>query len=315
MEKVKSSLNTLIEIMNELREKCPWDKKQTLKSLREKTIEEVYELSEAIINNDNKNVEEELGDLLLHIVFYAKIGSEKKQFTLNSIINKLIIKLKKRHPHVYGKLIINTIKEVEQNWEKIKKKEKKHKNILENIPKSLPPITKSMRIQKKVCAVGFDWDNKEQVMEKFDEEIKEMKNEMKKVNNIEKMKNEIGDVFFSLINYSRFIGIDPEEALEKTNTKFIKRFKHLENAIKKEGKDQNHDCLIGVSGGADSSYLVHLAKEKLGLKPLVFHVDAGWNSQISTNNIARIIDRLGLDLYTEVIDWNEMRLVLPQCFP
>ena len=237
MEKVKSSLNALIEIMNELREKCPWDKKQTIESLREKTIEEVYELSEAIINNDNKNIEEELGDLLLHIVFYAKIGSEKKQFTLNSIINTLIIKLKKRHPHVYGKLIINSIKEVEQNWEKIKKKEKKYKNVLENIPKSLPPVTKSMRIQKKVRAVGFDWDNREQVMEKFEEEIIEMKNEIRKINNIEKIKNEIGDVFFSLINYSRFIGIDPEEALEKTNTKFIKRFKHLENAIKKEGKD------------------------------------------------------------------------------
>ena len=236
MKKVNSSLNTLIEIMNELREKCPWDKKQTTESLREKTIEEVYELSEAIINNDNKNIEEELGDLFLHIVFYAKIGSEKKQFTLNSIINKLIIKLKKRHPHVYGKLIINSIKEVEQNWEKIKKKEKKHKNVLENIPKSLPPITKSMRIQKKVRAVGFDWDNKEQVMKKFEEEIIEMKNEIRKVNNIEKIKDEIGDVFFSLINYSRFIGIDPEEALEKTNTKFIKRFKHLENTLKKEGK-------------------------------------------------------------------------------
>ena len=139
--------------------------------------------------------------------------------------------------NVYGKLIINSIKEVEENWEKIKKKEKQYKNVLENIPKSLPPVTKSMRIQKKVRAVGFDWDNREQVMEKFEEEIIEMKNEIRKVNNIEKIKDEIGDVFFSLINYSRFIGIDPEEALEKTNTKFIKRFKYLENTVKKEGKD------------------------------------------------------------------------------
>ena len=237
MKKTKSSFDSLIKIMDELREKCPWDKVQTLKSLRGKTIEEVYELSEAIIKDDNTNIEEELGDLLLHIIFYAKIGSERKKFNINSIINKLIIKLKNRHPHIYGKLKINTIKEVEENWEKIKTKEKNQDSILSNISKSLPALTKSMRIQEKVRAVGFDWDNKKQVMEKFDEEIIEMKKEIRKKNNRKKIMEEIGDVFFSLINYSRFIGIEPEEALENTNSKFIKRFKHLENAIKKEGKN------------------------------------------------------------------------------
>ena len=237
MKNTKSSFDSLIKIMNELREKCPWDKEQTLKSLRSKTIEEVYELSEAIIEDDNANIEEELGDILLHIIFYAKIGSEKKKFNINSIINKLIIKLKNRHPHIYGKLKINTIKEVEENWEKIKTKEKNQDSILSNISKSLPALTKSMRIQEKVRAVGFDWDNKKQVMEKFDEEIIEMKKEIRKKNNRKKIMEEIGDVFFSLINYSRFIGIEPEEALENTNSKFIKRFKHLENSIKKEGKN------------------------------------------------------------------------------
>ena len=231
------SFQRLLGIMDELREKCPWDKEQTLKSLRSKTIEEVYELSEAIIEDDNANIEEELGDILLHIIFYAKIGSEKKKFNINSIINKLIIKLKNRHPHIYGKLKINTIKEVEENWEKIKTKEKNQDSILSNISKSLPALTKSMRIQEKVRAVGFDWDNKKQVMEKFDEEIIEMKKEIRKKNNRKKIMEEIGDVFFSLINYSRFIGIEPEEALENTNSKFIKRFKHLENSIKKEGKN------------------------------------------------------------------------------
>tara|TARA_B110000438_G_C15821428_1_gene654660 strand:- start:24236 stop:25012 length:777 start_codon:yes stop_codon:yes gene_type:complete len=237
MKKTKSSFDSLIKIMDELREKCPWDKVQTLKSLRGKTIEEVYELSEAIIKDDNTNIEEELGDLLLHIIFYAKIGSERKKFNINSIINKLIIKLKNRHPHIYGKLKINTIKEVEENWEKIKTKEKNQDSILSNISKSLPALTKSMRIQEKVRAVGFDWDNKKQVMEKFDEEIIEMKKEIRKKNNKKKIMEEIGDVFFSLINYSRFIGIEPEEALENTNSKFTKRFKHLENSIKKEGKN------------------------------------------------------------------------------
>ena len=237
MKNTKSSFDSLIKIMDELREKCPWDKEQTLKSLRSKTIEEVYELSEAIIEDDNTNIEEELGDILLHIIFYAKIGSEKKKFNINSIINKLIIKLKNRHPHIYGKLKINTIKEVEENWEKIKTKEKNQDSILSNISKSLPALTKSMRIQEKVRAVGFDWDNKKQVMEKFDEEIIEMKKEIRKKNNRKKIMEEIGDVFFSLINYSRFIGIEPEEALENTNSKFIKRFKHLENSIKKEGKN------------------------------------------------------------------------------
>ena len=237
MKNTKLSFDLLIKIMGELREKCLWDKNQTLKSLRGKTIEEVYELSEAIIKDDHKNIEEELGDLLLHIIFYAKIGAEKKIFDVNSIINKLIIKLKNRHPHIYGELKINTIREVEENWEKIKIKEKNQSGVLSNISKSLPAITKSMKIQEKVRAVGFDWDNEKQVMAKFDEEVIEMKKEISKKNNTSKIMDEIGDVFFSLINYARFIGIEPEEALEKTNSKFIKRFKHLENSIKKEGKN------------------------------------------------------------------------------
>ena len=204
MEKVKSSLNTLIEIMNELREKCPWDKKQTMESLREKTIEEVYELSEAIINNDKKNIEEELGDLLLHIVFYAKIGSEKKQFTLNSIINTLIIKLKKRHPHVYGKLIINSIKEVEQNWEKIK--DDSNRNLVndnKDIPKYLPSLSLALKLQKKMPPK--DINQSYNLIDKL-------------LSNKHKLNSEsIGKLLFEIVNVARIQDIDPEKSLRKHN--------------------------------------------------------------------------------------------------
>ena len=232
----ENKFNELKSVVSELREKCPWDKKQTFQSLRSLTIEEVYELSDAIINEEAKEIEEEAGDLLLHVLFYAKLGEEKKLFSINTIIEKLIKKLKERHPHIYGNLIVNSSEEVEANWEKIKKRKRKSRETLSNISNKLPPLVKAMRIQEKVKTVGFDWDNKEQVIEKIEEELKELKNELNKKNNTKKIKDEIGDLIFSVINFSRFIGIDPEESLEKTNLKFIKRFNAMEKKILKEGK-------------------------------------------------------------------------------
>ena len=232
----ENKFNELKSVVSELREKCPWDKKQTFKSLRSLTIEEVYELSDAIINEEAKEIEEEAGDLLLHVLFYAKLGEEKKLFSINTIIEKLIKKLKERHPHIYGNLIVNSSEEVEANWEKIKKEKRHSKKTLSNISSKIPPLVKAMRIQEKVKTVGFDWDNKEQVIEKIEEELKELKNEINKKNNTKKIKDEIGDLIFSVINFSRFIGIDPEESLEKTNLKFIKRFNTMEKKILKEGK-------------------------------------------------------------------------------
>ena len=224
----ENKFNELKSVVSELREKCPWDKKQTFQSLRSLTIEEVYELSDAIINEEAKEIEEEAGDLLLHVLFYAKLGEEKKLFSINTIIEKLIKKLKERHPHIYGNLIVNSSEEVEANWEKIKKEKRHSKKTLSNISSKIPPLVKAMRIQEKVKTVGFDWDNKEQVIEKIEEELKELKNEINKKNNTKKIKDEIGDLIFSVINFSRFIGIDPEESLEKTNLKFIKRFNTME---------------------------------------------------------------------------------------
>ena len=230
----ENKFNELKSVVSELREKCPWDKKQTFQSLRSLTIEEVYELSDAIINEEAKEIEEEAGDLLLHVLFYAKLGEEKKLFSINTIIEKLIKKLKERHPHIYGNLIVNSSEEVEANWEKIKKEKRHSKKTLSNISSKIPPLVKAMRIQEKVKTVGFDWDNKEQVIEKIEEELKELKNEINKKNNTKKIKDEIGDLIFSVINFSRFIGIDPEESLEKTNLKFIKRFNTMEKKILKE---------------------------------------------------------------------------------
>jgi len=231
----ENKFENLKRVVEELREKCPWDKKQTIKSLRALTIEEVYELSDAIISENNTNLEEELGDLLLHIVFYSQIGKEKKIFSVDSIIDKLIIKLKERHPHIYGNLKVSTSKEVEENWETIKKKKNKSSRTLNGVSKGIPPLVKSMVIQKKVRSVGFDWENESQVLNKIDEEISELKTEIKNKNS-KKIKSEIGDLFFSIINYARFIGVDPEEALEKTNVKFIKRFNFMEDKILKDGK-------------------------------------------------------------------------------
>ncbi len=223
----------LVKIISELREKCPWDKKQTINSLRHLSIEEVYELSEAILKNNNKKIEDELGDLLLHIILYAKIGSEKKLFTLESIIMKLCKKLIARHPHIYNKKEVLNEKQVRQNWENLKLKEKGRKRVLDGVPKSLPPLTKAMIIQKKVKNIGFDWENSNQVIEKIKEELKELQEETSK----RKIKEELGDLMFSVINYARFINIDPEEALELTNKKFKKRFNFLESEIKKDGKE------------------------------------------------------------------------------
>lgn len=227
--------------MDELRAKCPWDKKQTIESLRHLTIEETFELSDAILDGDMEEIKKELGDILLHIVFYAKIGSEQKAFDISSVIESLTEKLIRRHPHIYGDTIAADEEAVKQNWEKIKLGEKGNKSVLGGVPRSLPALIKSMRIQEKARGVGFDWEEKEQVWEKVEEEMQEFKAEFNAVEpeKIDKAKatGEFGDLLFSLINYARFIDINPEEALEKTNLKFIKRFQYLEEAAKKNGKE------------------------------------------------------------------------------
>lgn len=228
------AFNRLLDIMDELREKCPWDKKQTLESLRHLTIEETYELADAILDNDLNEIKKELGDLLLHIVFYAKIGSEKQSFDIADIAHSISDKLIERHPHIYGDIEVKNEEEVKQNWEKIKLKEGK-KSVLEGVPKSLPAMVKANRIQDKVSGVGFDWEEPYQVWEKVQEELSELNTELKKGNK-KQIESEFGDVLFSMVNYARFIGVNPENALEKTNKKFIRRFQYLELAAKKEGK-------------------------------------------------------------------------------
>jgi XTP/dITP diphosphohydrolase len=229
--------------MNELREKCPWDKKQTMDSLRYLTIEELYELSDAIIERNKNDIKKELGDILLHIVFYAKIASETNDFTITDVINSLCNKLIERHPHIYGDVTVNNEEDVKQNWEKIKLKEG-NKSVLSGVPKSLPALVKAMRIQEKARGVGFDWENKNQVWEKVLEEIDEFKAEIDQPNpDKEKTENEFGDVLFSLINYARFNNINPEDALERTNKKFIHRFQYMEEKIKASGKSIS-DCKL-----------------------------------------------------------------------
>ena len=229
------SFQRLLDIMDELREKCPWDQKQTLQSLRYLTIEEVYELSDAILDNNHIEIEKELGDIMLHLVFYAKIASEKNHFDITDVINSVCDKLIHRHPHIYADVKVNSDEEVKRNWERLKLKEGKT-SVLEGVPKSLPSMVKAIRIQEKVRGIGFDWDNKEQVWEKVKEELYELKEEIDK-DDLEKTKDEFGDFLFSLINYSRFLNLNPEDALEQTNRKFIHRFQIMEKEIKKEGKD------------------------------------------------------------------------------
>lgn len=217
----------LLHIMNDLREKCPWDKKQTLQSLKTLTIEETYELVDALENEDMNAIKEELGDLLLHIVFYSKIGQENKAFDINKVINDLCEKLINRHPHIYGDVKVETEEEVKTNWEKIKLKEGK-KSVLEGVPKSLPALVKAFRVQEKAAQVGFDWSDVKGVYEKVKEEISELEESVRVPLDKENIEEELGDVFFSLVNYARFLKIDPETALSKSNQKFIKRFQLME---------------------------------------------------------------------------------------
>lgn len=233
MNKKSKAFVRLLTIMDELREKCPWDKKQTMDTLRYLTIEELYELSDAILDKDTDEIKKELGDILLHIVFYSRIASETNDFDITDVINSVCDKLIHRHPHIYGDVDVKDEVEVKKNWEKLKLKEGK-KSVLEGVPKSLPAIVKSFRIQEKVRGIGFDWDNKNQVWEKVVEEIEELKIEIKKGNQ-DRIESEFGDVLFSLTNYARFVNVNPEDALERTNKRFIKRFQIMENMISAEG--------------------------------------------------------------------------------
>lgn len=232
---VNASFRRLVTIMDELREKCPWDKKQTIHTLRQMTIEETFELADAITDSDWKGIREELGDLLLHIVFYAKIGAEQNQFTLQEVIDGISDKLIARHPHIYGDVEVKDEEDVKRNWEKLKLKEGKA-SVLSGVPRSLPATVKAMRLQEKAKQVGFEWDNKEQVWEKVEEETRELKEAISSGEQ-EKVEEEFGDLVFSLVNYARFLQVDAENALERTNKKFIHRFTQMEQQALKQGKD------------------------------------------------------------------------------
>lgn len=235
MKEKLAAFERLLIMMDELREKCPWDKKQTIESLRHLTIEETYELADSIIEKDMANIKKELGDILLHIVFYARIASETKEFDIADVINSLCDKMISRHPHIYGDVKVENEQDVKENWEKLKLKEG-NKSVLAGVPVSLPSLVKASRIQDKARAVGFDWEKPEQVWEKVEEEISELKQEVEQKAPQYKIEDEFGDVLFSLVNYGRFLNINPEDALEKTNKKFIKRFQYLEQEAGKQGK-------------------------------------------------------------------------------
>ncbi len=231
------SFGELLTIMNELREKCPWDRKQTLESLRHLTIEETYELADAIIDNDLDEIKKELGDLLLHIVFYAKIGEEKGAFSIKDVMDSLNEKLIRRHPHIYGDTLAENEEKVKENWEKIKLKEGRKKRVLQGVPKTLPALVKAYRIQDKARGVGFDWEKPHQVWDKVQEELQELKEEVESGASKQKIEEEYGDLLFALINYARFIDVNPENALERTNKKFISRFEYLESKTLAANKD------------------------------------------------------------------------------
>ena len=234
----------LVEIMDTLREQCPWDKKQTIHSLRSNTIEELYELVDSIMEEDWDGIKEELGDILLHVLFYAKIGSEQGKFTLDEVMDSIAKKLIHRHPHIYSDVKVENDDDVKRNWEQLKLQEGNgNKTILSGVPNSLPSMVKALRIQEKVKHVGFEWENKEQVWDKVEEEIGELKKEIEE-NDQEKMEQEFGDVLFSMINYARFLNIDPETALEKTNKKFKHRFELMESYAKENGLDLAQISLI-----------------------------------------------------------------------
>ncbi|MCG2460759.1 nucleoside triphosphate pyrophosphohydrolase [Flavobacteriaceae bacterium F89] len=228
------AVDRLLTIMDELRAQCPWDKKQTLQSLRHLTIEETYELGDAILENDLEEIKKELGDLFLHIVFYAKIGSETNDFDIADVANGICEKLIHRHPHIYGDVTADNEEDVKRNWENLKLKEGK-KSVLEGVPKGLPALVKAGRIQDKVAGVGFDWERPEQVWDKVQEELAELQSEVEAAD-MDSMEAEFGDVLFSMVNYARFLGLNPEDALERTNKKFIQRFQYLENKAKEKGK-------------------------------------------------------------------------------
>jgi XTP/dITP diphosphohydrolase len=234
-EEKQQAFERLLTIMNELREQCPWDREQTFESLRHLTIEETYELSEAILEKDIDGIKKELGDLMLHLVFYAKIGTEKNSFDIGDVLHYINEKLVYRHPHIYGDVKANDAKTVKDNWEKIKLKEGRE-SVLSGVPVSLPPLVKAYRVQEKAKGVGFDWEKPEQVWDKVLEEMDELKTEVDAENDKDKMEHELGDLLFALVNYARFIGVNPEDALERTNKKFISRFKHLEHKAKDSGK-------------------------------------------------------------------------------
>jgi MazG family protein len=233
MKETADSFLALVTIMDELREQCPWDKKQTIQSLRSMTLEETYELADAIDQTDWKGIKEELGDLLLHILFYAKIGTEQKQFVLKELIDGIAQKLITRHPHIYGDVKVNNEDDVKRNWEQIKMKEGK-KSVLQGVPQSLPAVVKAARIQEKARQVGFEWDNREDVWKKVEEEMQELK-EAIEGNKQEEIYEEFGDLLFSLINYARFLQVDAEAALERTNKKFIYRFQAMEAMAAEKG--------------------------------------------------------------------------------
>ncbi len=241
------SFERLLTIMDDLRANCPWDKKQTMESLRHLTIEETYELSDAILGNDMEEVRKELGDIMLHLVFYAKIGSETNGFNITDVLNGICDKLINRHPHIYADVNAENEEQVKSNWEQIKLKEKGNKSVLGGVPASLPALVKAARIQEKARGIGFDWENKHQVWEKVEEEIQEFRDEFNVAGDTpidaERAEAEFGDLLFSLINYARFVNINPENALEKTNRKFIKRFQHLETKAK-ENNRQLHEMTL-----------------------------------------------------------------------
>jgi XTP/dITP diphosphohydrolase len=224
----------LLDIMDDLRSSCPWDREQTLESLRHLTIEETYELSDAILDNDLSEIKKELGDLMLHMVFYAKIGSEKGAFDITDVLDGICDKLVFRHPHIYGDVKVNNANDVKENWENIKLKEGK-KSVLSGVPKTAPPLVKAYRIQEKVKGVGFDWEKPEQVWQKVEEEINELHQEVIQ-GNTHKIEQELGDLLFALVNYARFLNVNPDDALERTNKKFIKRFNFLEKVVNEEGR-------------------------------------------------------------------------------
>ncbi|MDI3322048.1 nucleoside triphosphate pyrophosphohydrolase [Pinibacter soli] len=240
-ENLSASFLKLVQIMDDLREKCPWDRKQTIQTLRQQTIEETFELADSITDESWKGIKEELGDLLLHILFYSKIGTEQQHFTLTEVIDGISEKLIFRHPHIYGDVQVNDEEDVKRNWEKLKLKEGK-KSVLSGVPKSLPATVKAMRLQEKAKQVGFEWDNKEQVWDKVQEELQELQ-EVVKENDKNRIEDEFGDVVFSLINYARFLQIDAENALERTNKKFIQRFTQMELIASEQGK-QLHDMTL-----------------------------------------------------------------------